>query len=141
MFTTHLFTQLPLVALELMDFFGGDRSHATVVRLLTEELRAVCLTMFVQHIVAPWGGWCGPLHSATPRPCLHRLAARKEMDFMVPTTTLFTNEGTLVEFPQDSQQNRHMFGCIRGMDDDNANDDVNWEVTSKSLAHQAATGS
>lgn len=59
---------------------------------------------------------------------------------MAPTTTLFTNEGTLVEFTQDSQKNRHMFGSISGMDDDdNADDDVNWEVTSKSLAQQAAT--
>lgn len=32
------------------------------------------------------------------------------------------------------------FGYISGMDDDNTDDDVNWEVTSKSFARQAATG-
>lgn len=63
------------------------------------------------------------------------------MDFPAPTTPPFSNDGTLVEFPQDSQQNMRTLGSISGTDDDdNTDDDVNWEVTSKIQAHQAATG-
>lgn len=95
--------RLTPVASELMDFGGGHRFHATVLRLLTEELRAVCHSVFVQHIAVPrglGGGGGDSLHIATPRPSISSVKG-KEIEFVAPTTPPLPNEETLVEFPKD----------------------------------------
>lgn len=124
-----------------MDFRGGDRSHATVLQLLTKELRVVCLTVFVQHITAPprvWGG--AALFTLRPQSRLYRLAAEKKWILWRPPHLPLLMRKPLSSSPR-TRSRTDTFGSISGMDDDdNTDDDVNLEVTSKRFAHQTATG-